>query len=119
MGEKRVKVETFLVNYFCDNCDTVIKTSGLVFATSPPIHEHKCPNCGRIYEFRGKSYPTQVLHYNEDGYEEDIVGELNNIKKVVNSEGMDMPVEYTRGYDSAMKVINVTIEKRIKELEKI
>jgi RNase P subunit RPR2 len=65
MSEIKQQVNTFMVNYFCDDC----KKGYMVFTGKqrPAAVKrgvfyliHKCSNCGKIKEFENKKYPYQM-----------------------------------------------------------
>lgn len=64
MSEIKQQVNTFMVNYFCDNC----KKGYMIFTgkqrAAAVKHNvfyliHKCSNCGKIKEFENKKFPYQ------------------------------------------------------------
>jgi hypothetical protein len=57
MPERETPVETFLVEYDCDNCGTPIVFEGIVYTVNPPIYPHYCPNCKKKHGL-STSYPT-------------------------------------------------------------
>lgn len=64
MAEIKQKVNTFMINYICDDC----KKGYMIFMNKQrqaAIQRnlfyliHKCSNCGKIFEFENNKYPYQ------------------------------------------------------------
>lgn len=66
MPEREKRVETFLVEYVCDECGRgEMVGTGLTKTVDPPLFEHKCNNCGFTADYRGVHYPG--YRYKVDG----------------------------------------------------
>jgi RNase P subunit RPR2 len=65
MAEKEFKAETYLVEYYCDDCNTPIVHNkiGARWENEKPYISHKCPNCNRLYEFEDLKYPYTRVKY--------------------------------------------------------
>ena len=55
--EIKKEAKTILVNYECDVCGELMKSTGSVKLVFPPLYEHRCPKCGEEINL-DKSYPT-------------------------------------------------------------
>lgn len=64
MAEQKKGVKTFIVRYFCDNCNTEVEPTGKVLSSNPPKYPHKCPGCEATYTF-GHRYPYQKFKEQE------------------------------------------------------
>lgn len=59
--ETFIKVETFRVEYECDECGNgKMEFNGVSNPTWPPLYHHDCTNCGANQVFRGEKYPKIV-----------------------------------------------------------
>jgi len=62
VSESTQKVDTYEVEYLCDDCGVPVDSTGMIFTVCPAIYEHKCSKCNRIYNF-GISYPYIKREY--------------------------------------------------------
>ena len=64
MPELNKKVETYIINYVCDECgEGLMLPTGMAFYTSPLQYEHRCDNCGDTQKFHDKKYPLTQYRY--------------------------------------------------------
>jgi len=63
----KTKVETYIINYRCDNCNSVdMLPTGVAYYTSPLQYVHECTYCGEKHTFTDKKYPlTEYRYINE------------------------------------------------------
>lgn len=58
MTEKATKVETFRIEYICDECGKdSMKWNGITLTSNPPQFPHRCPTCGADKTFMAVHYP--------------------------------------------------------------
>ena len=54
--EKEKQVMPYQVDFYCDECEKIVKFSGMIGMSNPPRYKHIC-ECGAIY-WLDKQYPT-------------------------------------------------------------
>ena len=68
MPEQTHKVETYRIEYICDECRVgVMEQTGLMKPSIPPFVEHRCPICEATQWFRNKCYPITTYEYIDEG----------------------------------------------------
>jgi hypothetical protein len=66
MSEVEREVSTFKVDYRCDHCpDGVMRPTGIVYDTVPPMYPHYCTTCGHTATFDHR-YPRIVTRTKDD-----------------------------------------------------
>ena len=59
MTEVKVEIKKYKVEYWCDKCgEGLVRPTGAVIDTNPPIYPHRCSKCGEDYCF-AKTYPYE------------------------------------------------------------
>lgn len=45
--EKKIKVDTYIINFMCEKCKVgSMVSSGIILTSDPPKYEHRCNKCG-------------------------------------------------------------------------
>lgn len=64
MAEVKNKVQTYIINYVCDECydGNMERDGNIVLTSNPPLFPHKCNRCGYKMNFID-TYPKFVYEY--------------------------------------------------------
>ena len=65
MKTKEVKVDTYILVGYCDECGGELEATGMVFTTYPAIYEYKCKKCGHLQE---SDTPLNTPYYKPKTY---------------------------------------------------
>ena len=57
MGKEK-QVVPYEVTFYCDECNELVKFTGMIGMSNPPKYKHAC-KCGAIY-WLDKQYPTII-----------------------------------------------------------
>jgi len=66
MPEIKTKIDTYMVDYICDDCGKgTMQRFGGMLLTAPPQYTYRCNNCGAIIQ-TFESYPSFIYEqFNE------------------------------------------------------